>query len=250
MRFHARQLATAWLTVATASAPAKDVPLLARTVSVELYAGGARLTATDRVAILTGWVPAVDDAYEPEPDLDEAPILRAVLADVDHRAAGLMGYARQLTADDKDLGDSGLDLRLTIGLDRPDLDEGRFPGMETRYAVLELPDTERVWLPIVDGDFPEWRALLASFTARRTNAVAFSGELVLGRLAKVAKLLGGPVRVMFGGTDKAARIEADSPALELGVVGLVMPTRVEWPELEPAPAEEPDVDEEPIGGMP
>lgn len=230
--FDAREFARGWLSVAVATT--KDLnPVLDRTVSIELYADGARLIATDRRILLVTWVPTLEAWAAPEADFDLAPDLDTVATDIDGRAASLLSYAISLTADDAyDRGDVELDL--VVDRRRPDTTangNGLPLPDERRYVSLELPDVERVWLRQLEENYPGWRRLFRQHHERTTKAVALSPD-VLGKLAKLAKYHPAELPLLwhFGGSDKVARIEV--AGADPAVTGLVMPVRWSFDEQE------------------
>jgi hypothetical protein len=212
--FDAGTLATAWLAVAQASGADKDHPILSNTVAVETYPEGVRLAATDGTMLLTAWVPDRDHDLVGEPALDDAPVTSLVAMDPDGRARGFMAYLHKLaTAEDAE----PIECRLTVAeFD----DDGAFAGMAATWVMAEYPDHERLTLRCFDAPYPNWRALIAGFTARKTDAVALNPDL-LGRLAKLGKLGSKSLIWRWGGQDKAAYVELEGTTVR----GLVMPVR-------------------------
>lgn len=223
MRLRANDFARAWLSVAQASAPkSDDAPVLARTICIEEYTDGLRLIATDRYVLLTAWV---DRDGEPgtEPDLDEAPDRTVVAADLDARGKSLAAYIVSLTKDEEDEGDPPLqvdvnfDVRLPAGSAEATLD-----GLDPTYVTLSVPDVEKVYLPVVEAEYPGWRSMVTGFRPETTKSVALNPEIV-ERLAKLRKWNPGPLVWRFGGAERAASVEVGDS--EPHVSGLVMPVR-------------------------
>lgn len=237
MRFDAPTLAHAWLAVAQAASTDKNIPILRKTVAIEEHTRGVRLIATDRFVLLTAWVPEIEYHYDLGPDFDEAPIRTIVAADVDGRGRGLLGYVcalvnRDYTEDDYTPGELeveiGFDARMPAGTGGPETLE----GLEPTYTVLQVRDVEKVYLPVVDGTFPDWRTIASSFVPATTSTVALNPEVV-ERLAKVRKHAAGPLLWEFGGADKAALVQYANS--DPHVHGVVMPIRD--PEKDEAPRE-------------
>jgi hypothetical protein len=235
MRFDAPTLAHAWLAVAQAASTDKDLPLLRKTVAIEEHIRGVRLVSTDRFVLLTAWVPGIDFHYDAVPDFDEAPLRTVVASDVDGRGRGLLGYVcslvnRDYTEDDYTPGqlevEVEFDARIPAGTSVPETLE----GLEPTYTVLHVRDVEKVYLPVVEGTFPAWRAIAASFTPATTKQVALNPEVV-ERLAKVRKHAAGPLLWEFGGADKAALVQYANS--DPHVHGVVMPIRDENDDEEP-----------------
>lgn len=249
--FDARPLARAWLAVTQAAATADDRPVLNRTVHVERYASGVRLTSTDSYLLLTAWVPTIDALFEAPPEFDEAPEAEAILADVDGLGAHLMKHLAKVTRDTKDMpyGDMmTVEARLRLSEYRPDTSPAqRLEGLSENFGVVEVPDVERVWLRRIEWEFPSWRSIEAGFEEKRTGAVVLNPE-VIGRLCKAAGYLDpGPgsahVLFRFGGPDKVAAVEITCPNDDgVEIKGLVMPVRSPLSVREPDPEPEPDAE--------
>lgn len=228
MRFDAAALATAWLSVAQASGTDSILPTLNRTVAIEQYDGGVRLVSTDRYILLTAWVPDLDTADD-APGIDEAPIRTVVTQDVDQRGKGLLKYLLKVTRWGKDDETAYGSVHVSIQFDvrlpiDPDEDQP-LEGMEPTYAVLDVPDVERVYLPVIEDDYPSWRTLLDGFTGHATDTIG----LPLDRLYRLGGLRAwahGPLAWTFGGPDKPARVTTPTyDERDPAVDGIVMPAR-------------------------
>ena len=225
MRFDGADLAHTWLAVAQASATDKrSDPLLFKTVAIEEFHNGVRLTATDRFMLLTAWISDVDS--DNPPSLDEAPDRVIVARDADGRARSLMGYVCALHARlDKESRElDGIDVEITFDARLPAGSQipPTLDGLEPTYVVLSVPDVERVYLEVVSGEFPEWRKLVHDHDAKRTSKISLRPDLV-ERLAKVGKHADGPLVWQFGGEDSTALVsfrESDP-----FVHGVVMPVK-------------------------
>jgi hypothetical protein len=239
MRFDARDLAHAWLAVAQASGTEKLLPFLYRTVSIEEYLHGVRLTATDRYVLLTSWVPALDDDYynSKAPTVEDAPERTVVAQDPDGRARGLCGYLLSLVnrIDPEEYVPGQVEISIDFDVQMPVGvgDDVTFEGLEPTYTVLNVPDVERVYLPIIGnttiaGD--AWRSVTHSHTPVSTVEIGLNPEF-LERIGKVRKHAAGPLAWTFGGSDKAALIEwRDS---DPHISGVVMPRKLDKGEESP-----------------
>lgn len=238
MRFDAPTIARAWLAVAQASSADKDLTTLNKTVAIEEYLHGVRLVATDRFVLLTAWVPNLDTKTEKEPALDEAPDRTVIAADTDGRVRSLLGYALSLANRDDLYEHGSIELRLTFDARLPagsDGNDSTLEGMEPVFTVFDIPDTEKVWCPVMQADYPGWRSILFGFMPESTDKIAFNPELV-ERVCKARKWAFGNVHWNFGGPDRAALVDFyDS---DPHVSGVVMPAR--WL----TPGEEPPADDE------
>lgn len=241
MRFDAPTLARAWLSVSQASGTDKDQVVLDRTIAVEEFPAGVRLVATDRFMLLTAWVPDLDAKFRREPTLDEAPDRTVITKDVDGRGKSLLGYVLQLARRDEldELPDGTLEIRVDFDVRLPAGENADQPleGLEPTYTVLSVPDVEKVYLPVVDADYPLWRGLILDHHPQDTKSIALGLER-LGNLSKLGKWNIGPLIWTFGGTDGVAMV--DLAGSDPHVTGLVMPVR--WL----LPGEEPNADDQPL----
>lgn len=228
-RFDAPHLARAWLAVALASAGSKDeVATLSRTIAVEEFTHGVRLVSTDRFILFTSWVAdlANMDGFT-EPALDEAPDRTVIVQDPDGRGKGMLAYLLSLCKreDPDGLMEPGnrrevrieFDVRLPAG--SPDVG---FEGMDPTFVYLDSQDLERVYLPVVDAEYPDWRKVTVGFKAVRTKAIAFTPQMV-ERVAKAGKWADGPMVWSFGGPEKASAVQW--PEADPGLSGFIMPRR-------------------------
>lgn len=249
MRFDAPTLASGWLSVAQASGTDRDAVVLHKTVAVEVFDGGVRLSATDRFVILTAWIPTL--SRTPEPHLEEAPARTVVVQDADGRGRGLLGYLLSLAArKERELdqtlpyGDMQASLEFDVRLPDgtlPDADVA-LEGMEPTFTVIDVPDLERVYLPVVESIYPDWRRILGTHQAEKTDTIMLHPER-LGPLAKAGKWAEGGVLWTFGGDERPALIEW--PDSDPHLMGAVMPMRVVLPGEAPPPdagGDEPDPD--------
>lgn len=227
MRFDAPTFARGWLSTALASGSDKDLVQLHRTVAIEEFPTGVRLVSTDRFILLTSWIPN-DDATSPrEPDLDEAPDRTVIARDADGRAKSLLGYVLTLwrrriedhTDDQPFPLRCDFDVRLPAGQAG---DDNTLDGMDPTYVVLEIPDTEKVYLEVIETTYPSWRALVAGFTPETTKVVSFYPER-LHSLGQLTKYHDGSLDWTFGGAERAALVEVRDS--DPHVQGVVMPAR-------------------------
>lgn len=235
--FDARALARGWLSVALATRKDDDRPALDRTILIEEFDHGVRLTATDSYVLLYTWVPNVEGDLETPASFDEAPRTVAVAQDHDGRGKGFLGYALSLAiaAEKADIGETvSVDLRLLETDAEPSDGALGFEGMEARFVVLELLDREKVQLPTFEGPYPEWRRVVAGFKPKTTTEIGLNPEIV-GRVAKLGKLHADtPLVWTFGGKDAMARL--DLPRSDPRIEGVVMPVR--WDFDRDAPRED------------
>lgn len=232
MRFDAPSIAHAWLAVAQAASADKMLPTLYRTVAIEEYTHGVRLVATDRYVLLTAWVPDLDSYYDTKiPGVDEAPDRTVLASDVDGRARSLLGYVLSLynRIDEDDYVPGQLELAVDFDVRLPpgSGQDDTFEGLEPTYTVLNVPDTERVYLPIVGAEAAAgaaWRSITTNHMRRKTEQISLNPEF-LERIGKVRKHAAGQLLWTFGGSDEAALIEW--PESDPKVTGLVMPRKLE-----------------------
>jgi hypothetical protein len=252
--YPATDLARGWLSVGHASSKDKDIPALNRTLSLEQYTTGLRITATDSYMILTTFVPAVDYDHRDEPGPDEVPDAHAVASDAEGRGAGFMSFLVKLAGDYAKLHREmphvvvRLNVRnMTVG----GVGGAQLPGLSPKMVTLEAADLERVDLATYEGQYPPWQGVIeaARTGAEPTDRIALHPERVAA-LAKVAKVHEtGLVGWTFGGEDRPARVDIINSAPY--VHGAVMPVRwdlyrnaprVENPEAPPEAEADDDVD--------
>jgi hypothetical protein len=246
MRFDAPPLARAWQSVALASGNDKTLPSLHRTVAIEEYVHGIRLVATDRFMLLTAWVPNIDTDTDTEPLLEEAPDRTVTAADVDHRGKSLLAYVVQLekraslaSEPFNDLEcEVVFDVRLPAGHTGTD---ATLEGMEPTFTVFSVPDVEKVYLPVVEATYPDWRTLLDGFVSEKTDTIGLALER-LTRLGKLATWNPGHLAWKFGGSERAAYV--DLPMSDPHVTGIVMPVRWVTDQDPPEPPEDAGEDDE------
>lgn len=251
MIYDADTMARGWLAVAQASGKDDWLPVLSRTVLLEQHPTGLRLVATDSWMLLTSFIPAAEHGPEHEPEIDEAPTERAVAMDLDGRGAGLMKYAVKRARAAAKEDEEAPEMRIRLNQDTPHPDgPAQLDGMGALSVVLEMPDVERVVLPVFGGDYPPYPGLLLGLEGVSTDRIALHPDRV-SRLCAAAQHVGGQIGWTFGGEARAARVDminAD-PALR----GLVQPVRWDWWRNEPRvenpeapPTEELDEDGAPV----
>lgn len=249
MRFHGPDLAHAWIAVYAASATAKNAPpTLHKTIAIEEFHNGVRLLATDGYIYLRAWVPDLDAHYDTAPPVDELPSRTIVVSDHDGRARSILGYVLSLAArmetEEGELAPGELEARIEWDIKVPagsPLDKGdTLAGLEPTYAVISVPDVEKVYLEILTGvGYPDWRGIVAEHKPRRTDRILLNPELI-ERLAKARKHAEGSLSWSFAGDDKAALVwytESD-PFVE----GIVMPRKDHAEAKDEAPAPDNVVD--------
>jgi hypothetical protein len=231
--FDARTLARGWLSVALASSKDEDRPALNRTVCIESFSEGLRLTSTDSYMLLTAWVPNIDHDLDPAPGLDERPYAVAVAMDPHGRAKGFMAHALKLASAARDAAGVvavKVDLGVIDEIDEPG--HLSLAGFEVPYVVLELPhEAERLKLRTYEGQYPAWRPILAGFAPEPTDRITLNPEL-LGRLAKIDKIQPGTyLRFQWNGPTSAAYVETVNgwPDVE----GILMPIAWDFDRNEP-----------------
>lgn len=230
MRFDAPAFACGWLAVALASGNDKDAVLLHRTVAIEVFPRGVRLVATDRFVLFTAWIPSLATTEsDAGPHMSELPDRTVVVQDGDSRGKGLLAYvlavARRMEKE-RELARGELavsldfDVRMPDG-SQPDTDVA-LEGLEPTFTVLDVPDMERVWLPVIESAYPDWRDLVGKHVPETTDTIGLHPER-LGKIAKAGAWCDGAILWTFGGSDRAALIEW--PSSDPLVSGIVMPFR-------------------------
>lgn len=231
----AGELARAWLSVATAASTDKSRPALCRTVQVDQYPHGLQLASTDSYMLLTAWVAEEDYELDSPPGLDEVPYATAVAIDEYGRGAGLLAHLLRLTLlEDGSRKKIPVQVKLNVLYEEADApgDELQMEGLEALAVTIEEPDSERVHLPVYEGDYPGWRKIVSSRRTETTESIALS-QGITKRLAKAAAPHGDTlIRCWFGGVEGPIAVAfGELPE----VTGLVMPSR--WDMDRNVPAE-------------
>lgn len=221
--FDGPTLAHAFLGVFAAAGTNRDHALTYKSVAIERYEYGARLVATDAAMLLTAWVPDVDD--QPEPPVDVLPSRVVVASDADGLARHLLGHVLSLARRQDHYIPGSItvgvefDVRLPAG---EDPGQGTLDGLEPVYVVLECPDVERVYLPVVGDVTADWRRLVIDHDGEETKQIGINPEF-LERLGKVRRHADGTLVWKFGGADRPALV--DWPDSLPHIIGVVMPRR-------------------------
>lgn len=189
--FYAGDLARGWLTVAIASAKDPDRPVLNRTVLIESFREGVRLVATDSMVLMRAWVPNVEHEREPEPDLDDAPRSSVVVIDGHGRGKSLLAYARGLSDSANRKDEDPVQIRLDVGLTGVILDEDErvLAGLNAGIVTLEVPGRERLKLRTFEGEYVNWRPVVAGFEPEAASVIGLRPDMV-DQLAGIGKHYG------------------------------------------------------------
>lgn len=156
-RYPARLLSRAMLAVAKATGTDRDSYLKFKTVRIQTFETGARLTATDTTIVLTAWVPNaehVDAADVPAPDA--IPVRDDVVSDHDGRVLALCRYALKLSKEEESddwPGSKWLELGIRWDAPAPVDDDLMMldDTMGGEWVRWSIPDRETVSVPRLDG---------------------------------------------------------------------------------------------------
>lgn len=232
MLFHADTLCRGWLSVAVASGVDKNVPALWKSVNVEVYPGGVRLTAVDSIMMFTTWVPSIAAGPdEPAPSWGEGPDDIVTAIDPHGRGKSLLEHLLSLS---KEGGDDAEPVEVRLRVDKSKaVDDSllTLDGMDVRDVLLEHPDHERVYLPVYGGVFPDFRATLGNVKPEETDGVAIYPER-LGALARLGRYHGDRV-IVFRFSGRLRPVIVEIPESYPYVHGLVMPSRWSWEDAKP-----------------
>lgn len=224
MEFDARLLSAGWLAVSEVMGRDKERPQFNRTVFVEVFDDGARLSACNGFVAVSSFVPKTGSSFLDEPADDELPNLTALLHDPDQRARGLMQYVWGKSAVDSEA--PMIDVRLKLDqpkLRKSDEEDELFPS---KWGQLEVPDMERVQLRTLALGFLDLRAMRRRFQPDEVKAIGLS-PLACGSVAKAARWLGASVVLawQWSGAQSLALVEFERA--EPSVEAIVMPARSE-----------------------
>lgn len=210
-------LATAWLNCSLASSDDDNRPVLYRTLLVERFRHGVQLVATDSHLLLGSFIPTAAGDLDPPPSIDDAPISSTVVVDRDKRMSSLMAYVlKEATAAAKN--EMPFDVTLSTASAEADHAPTLDPSLDRAMFVAEI-EAERLALPIYEGDFPTWRALLGATKPKPTGRSVFAPQL-LGVFGKLRNL-GAPIVMEYAGPTGMVALSA--PGCETYLFGGLMP---------------------------
>lgn len=239
---NAQHAATAWLNAFLATGDDPDRAVLFRTLVVEFFPEGVQLIACSGVALFRSWLPRSDLEGTPTawPALAEVPRRRVIVMDVERFAVGFMKILHQVTSTEERAFES---LTLSIAPQ----DEGATLSLGEEFVSERLilrSCGQRLDLRLMDGVYPDWRALQLGIDDReRVEGIAFGPRIV----GLVGKLKGcAQVRFEFHGTERYVGFEAgatgDAPP---AVRGILMPMRKTDRDTSPTPPDSPPTREQP-----
>ncbi len=187
----AEHVIPAWRNAFLASSDDDGRPALYRTVLVEWYQDGLRFVSTDGYVIVTSYADGDrwSDGPVRSPDHDEAPAGSVVAIATDklmadflkHRAVEVKAWAK---ADAEGLDADPVDITFSLGtIDEPNTGQQRL-DIGDRRALIVSADNERIAIPLYEGDYPNWRAVLAGYRPRPKAQV----RATAGLLARLGQL--------------------------------------------------------------
>lgn len=223
MIFDAGLLGRAWASVAIAASTDRDDVMFRGAVAVEYFADGVRLVATDRMVILTAWVPDIAHPDVGPPEWDDAPKQTVVALDGDGRGGSLLAYGLLLaTAASEDAWTQEVELSIGGAEEDEANRQLQMPGLHGDVLVLSLPTWEHVNVGLYEGDWPNWRDVFGRFAARRTTGIALMPKIIK-RLSRLGDFHPDqPLVWRFGGENRAIGLTIGTPP-GLVVEGRVMP---------------------------
>lgn len=223
LTFNAALFGAAWLSVLQgASTDPKDWPFY-RSVAVDFYDRGIRLTASDHTVLLTAWIPVLGEEEERPLPLLTVPRQTTVALDFAQRAAALSKYAYKLAIDP----DRHEPLPIHVSIEDAEAETmGQLPfdDFEGELLVIDLPGMERLRLRVYGGRFPEWRSILSNFSRKRMTGTTLAPD-VLKRLGTLGDWNPGDITLESGGLNAAIRVTIGHDPLL--IEGIVMPVRWE-----------------------
>lgn len=167
----ARRFAIAWRAVIAAASTDQDRGPLYRSVLIEQHDDGLLLVSTNGYLMLYAWI-GRDEANHlaGPPPIEDAPRAEIVVRDTSGLPAALFGHIVKIT---KDAGMTDRDSTLELNVGRID----PHPDRPTLGVELDQPALiarfwkEAVAIPIVEGNYPAWRAALSPGAARGSRLV-------------------------------------------------------------------------------
>lgn len=189
-------LAVAWQNAWLATGQDEERPALYKTLIVEVHRHGLQLVATDSFVLFGAFAPFGELSTAPE--LDEAPLDAFLVGDWDSRGLGLVKYAEK---EAKAAAKEDRDYLVTLELGKAEPDHRPALDLMSRRALILSTDTERLALPLVEIEPPNWRAIISSAEGRaQATDHVFLTPSILGRFGAVK---GGvmALRCGFSGTN-------------------------------------------------
>ena len=224
MEVSARGFALAWRAVQAAASTDPNRPHLNATTLIEQFEDGVQLISTDGYVMLWSWV-AGPEEFAVAPEIDEAPMASVLVAD---RSGLPKALGKYLLATTK-LGGGEFDRKTTLELSVGVFDAN--PGQPTLGGAVDHPGliltayNETVVAPIVDLEFPDWRAIARHAPVKSTARVGLDGAY-LSKLGGVKVDSARGVWLSFLGTKNGIAVEIPGwPSVH----GRVMPLADETP---------------------
>jgi DNA segregation ATPase FtsK/SpoIIIE-like protein len=184
-----RLLARAWRAAQICASQDEARPLLYRSSLIEIFHGhGLRLVSTDTAILVRAWVSFDPEEDNLEPSIYEEPDESFVVSDAGHRGLGMLKFCQKVYRKKLDPAELPL-ITLSKTIERVDQGQGVFDGLETEALHLHWDGAEDVVLPIIEGDFPEWRHLDHD-SKEATDTISF-GPDTLGALSSLGDLYAG-----------------------------------------------------------
>jgi hypothetical protein len=227
-----RTFARAWLTARLCSGSDADRPQLFKTVCVEEFREGLRLSATNQALLVWVWAPF--GSFDAAPAVDASPDERWVVCDPDDRVRNLMRYAAK-TLKDEDKAPPAAEMTLRR---RPP--EGRRGdallggGLVPDDFAVEFAgwQTETVQTAVYQGDFPRWAPMFAGLNHSNGDGVHVGPDL-LSAVAQIGLIWGSPVELRSTGVNQPILLGFPGADTEIG--GLFAPIAQHDPDAEDTP---------------
>lgn len=198
----AGHLAASWLNVSLASGDDEARPVLHKTVLFEVFDTGIQLVATDSFMLIGSFIPTAEDDLVNPPSDSEAPDHSYVVVDPDQRMRGLMRHMRK---EAKAAAKTGEPCDVTVKFESaeragiPTLD----PSLDRVHCVVTA-GSERLALPLFEGDYPDWRGVLGG-EPDPAPSITFAPALI-GRFGKLVDIDEG-VKFTTTGAETICRFE-------------------------------------------
>lgn len=217
----ARRAAMAWLNAFLASGQDKQRTTLFRTLSLEFHPEGIQFVAVSGIALFRTWVPRIElPGPVAWPANSETPRRVVTVMDVEKFGLSFMKTLHQLTAGEDRQGEQ-------MAISIAPMDEGATLSLGaefTKERVVIRTCGQRLDLPVMDGEYPNWRRLQLGIDERERVEDLILAPALMGA---IGKLLGvSAVRLAFHGKEKQVGFEAaESPGGLAVVRGVLMPMR-------------------------
>ena len=223
--FQGGPFASAWLAVAEATGSDKGDSSTFRTIMVEQFEDGVRLSAADRSIFAQAWVADKYNPFALDPDIDEAAIRTCIVMDIDKRVTQLMKHTLGLHRASQKEDPTEPEPVVSLSTRRNEGEQQTLsPDFVGHEMVFDLNSgTELVAAGLYEGSPYEYRSLLTATGEPRT--VFTVGPVSLGKVMACSKHMIESCRLVIEHQPRTIAWRYESTLEELVLVSGVLATR-------------------------